>query len=449
MNTNKILTDLGYRGHPLFGEIAQWARQFDDEQSLVLALGKHYPLRKAIGLNDKPAPLNTWLPEVTRVESSVYDQINTALRLPVAVKGALMPDAHPGYSLPIGGVVALDNAVAPAFVGFDIACRMRCSIFINDGVDMVRDLHRTEKHPMYLEYILKSTSFGVGSTSVRRTDHEVMHDPLWSDLPILRNLKSLAQSQLGSSGSGNHFCNLMTGIAMSDDLPGLRYGNMFAALLTHSGSRGVGGKLGKYYADLADREVKARGFDVPKGYGWLDLSTEAGQEYWAVMQLMGRYAQANHQIIHTNFTVLTGLYAETVVENHHNFAHKENGLIVHRKGATPAGLGVFGVIPGSSGTQSYIVRGEGNKASLESASHGAGRVSSRSKAKEVFNQDAFDQHMRERGITHYGVASDESWAAYKPITEVMSAQRELVDTVAVLLPRIVVMGGLVRSDDGD
>jgi tRNA-splicing ligase RtcB len=178
---------------------------------------------------------------------------------------------------------------------------------------------------------------------------------------------------------------------------------------------------------------------------WLDLDTEEGQEYWAAMNLMGRFAAANHAIIHKNLSKLLGAQVLGDVENHHNFAWKEvhNGkeLIVHRKGATPAGKGVLGVIPGSMASPAFVVRGLGNPDSLNSASHGAGRVMSRKKAGEKYNWKAVQKDLEKKGVRVLSAGADEVPGVYKDINEVMAEQSDLVEIVARFDPKIVKMCG--------
>jgi tRNA-splicing ligase RtcB len=439
LNTNDILKAHGYGSDPRFVEIARWAASinFTDEKKLVRELAVKYGIAHAKpGMQLSPVPCNTFFGNM-QIESGAYDQLKMALSIPPAVKGAALPDCHPGYSMPIGGVVALYNAISPSFVGLDIGCRMRLSVF--PGIDPER-LRKDTYREKLMGMIVNSTSFGLNSGNVN-LHHEVMNHPVWNDIDVLRGNKQKAAQQLGSSGGSNHFCDLVVGTCLDGSLP-----EKFVALMTHSGSRGTGKNVADYYVAKADQQT-SENYSVPKGYGWLGMDTVLGQEYWQAMNLMGEYASANHQIIHDRFAKLLGSDYSDVFENHHNFAWKENGLFVHRKGATPAGLGVMGVIPGSSGTSSFLVRGKGNEASLNSASHGAGRTMSRSKAKEVFDRAAFDSQMRE--ISYTGVNPDEGFNAYKNIYEVMDAQKDLVDIVAVLEPKVVVMGGGTKVDDGD
>ena len=188
-----------------------------------------------------------------------------------------------------------------------------------------------------------------------------------------------------------------------------------------------------------------------KFLAWLDLDTEAGQEYWNAMNLMGDYASANHDCIHNTIANDIGADVIAKIENHHNFAWKEihNGkeVIVHRKGATPAGKGVLGVIPGSMATPAYIVRGKGSASSLESASHGAGRKMSRRQGLKEMSWDYWRGVLRQRGVRLISGGLDEVPGVYKDIKEVMACQSDLVDIVASFEPRIVKMADDGKSED--
>jgi tRNA-splicing ligase RtcB len=190
--------------------------------------------------------------------------------------------------------------------------------------------------------------------------------------------------------------------------------------------------------------------DLPKEQrhlAWLSLDSAEGQEYWAAMELMGRYAAANHLLIHQHIARHLGLTVLLDVENHHNFAWKERHLIngverdvvVHRKGATPAGVGVLGIIPGSMATPGYLVRGKGNAASLQSASHGAGRVMSRTKAIETFQWEKVNRVLKDRGVKLISAGLDEVPGVYKDIHAVMAAQQDLVEVLGRFDPKLVKM----------
>lgn len=372
------------------------------------------------------------------VEWVAVEQMNIAMSLPVTVSGALMPDAHPGYAMPIGGVIALQNAVSPSFVGYDIACRMTMTILDISPAEFM------EQREALADDMRAVTSFGVGAgwEEWERRTHPVMDEPLWKE-PCVGYLHVKACEQLGSSGGGNHFFDAVIGTVLKNTnwLP-LEVGDRFVALITHSGSRGVGHDLADSYIRLAAKETRQVVTGIPSGYEWLDINSDAGREYLQVMGLMGRYAQANHQLIHDLFLKRTKLEQLARYENHHNFAWvQEDGRVIHRKGATPAGLGQVGIIPGSSGTPSYLVEGLGNPESLESSSHGAGRPCSRAEAKRNYDSDFVTEWMKKQNILSFGLAPDEALTAYKDIDRVMELQKDLVCPVAKMSPVVVIMGG--------
>ena len=382
------------------------------------------------------APYRIW--GGSQLEPDAVQQLKNACMLPVAVSGALMPDAHVGYGLPIGGVLATHEAVIPYAVGVDIACRMKMTV-LDVPLTMLAD-----EQPRLTKAIERETRFGVGGTFRSPREHAVM-DLDWKVSAVTSRMKDRAWSQLGTSGSGNHFVEFGELIVL-DETVGLPTGR-YVALLSHSGSRGTGAQVAQHYSRVA-KELHPELPQELSQLAWLDLSTEAGQEYWAAMELMGRYAAANHQLIHAHVARALGVDVRLDIENHHNFAWRERHrlpdgreaeVIVHRKGATPAGTGVLGIIPGSMGTPGYVVRGKGKAESLNSAAHGAGRRMSRTKAKKLFTWEVAQKLLRERGVTLLSAGLDEVPMAYKDIDEVMAAQRDLVDPLARFEPRLVKM----------
>jgi tRNA-splicing ligase RtcB len=377
------------------------------------------------------------------LEHDAVMQMEKACLLPVSVVGALMPDAHVGYGLPIGGVLATENAVIPYAVGVDIACRMKMTV-----LDIpVRDLE--QKQDRLTRAIEAETRFGIGANFKERRAHDVL-DADWSVSPITKQNKDRAWSQLGTSGSGNHFVEFglftaHSAIAwpgQSKELPGGTY----VALLSHSGSRGTGAAVCDFYSKVAVRKHP----DLPselKRLAWLSLDSAEGQEYWAAMELMGQYAAANHACIHQHIAENLGARVLLDLENHHNFAWKERHviggvereLIVHRKGATPAGAGALGIIPGSMATPGFVVSGKGNAESLNSAAHGSGRAMSRKAANEKFNWKDVNRFLRERGVTLISAGLDEVPMAYKNISEVMASQNDLVTVLGQFDPKLVKM----------
>lgn len=403
------------------------------------------------------APWRSWGVDL---EPESVNQMARACRLPVAAAGALMPDAHVGYGLPIGGVLATRNAVVPYAVGVDIACRMRLSV-LDLPPSMLESDHERAKLE---EAIEKETRFGVGAAFSRKREHRVL-DSDWRVSHITAQNKDKAWAQLGTSGSGNHFVEFgvltvteedvaRRGDAAAEAESGFGSGWRFAlpagrylALLSHSGSRGTGAAVCDHYSKLAMKQHP----ELPKDLlylAWLDLDSEAGREYWNAMNLMGEYAAANHECIHKHVARALGAEAVAYVENHHNFAWKEahtlpdgsrEELIVHRKGATPAGAGILGVIPGSMATPGFVVVGKGSEESLKSASHGAGRVMSRTKAKQTFAWGNVKRELAAAGVHVMSAGLDEVPGVYKDIHQVMSQQRDLVDVIGRFDPRLVKM----------
>jgi len=374
------------------------------------------------------------------IEQSALAQLELALRLPIAVSGALMPDAHPGYALPIGGVFAAHRAVAPAMIGVDIGCSMYLTIFDEDPESFLR--HRT---PLFAD-LQASTVFGLGEQRVRQADHAILEDERWELTNQTRSLRGRAAAQLGSSGSGNHFAELVVGERKGSDadnpLP-----ERFCALLTHSGSRGVGYAIARHYMQLATAET-AKIADVPKMYEWLDLESEAGQEYWQAMELAGDYAIANHEVIHSLFARRAGLKAQMVIHNRHNFAWKHDDVVIHRKGATPAEAGRLGIIPGSMASASYLVRGLGSQSALWSASHGAGRKGSRNQIRNSISLRDVRKLLKQQDILVEGLSVEESPQAYKDISRVIQLQvaAELIEPIGTLRPIAVIMAGEPGDD---
>lgn len=374
------------------------------------------------------------------IEAGAVQQMETAMKLPVTLAGALMPDAHHGYGLPIGGVLATDNAIIPYAVGVDIGCRMALSIY-----DLPAK-HLTQRTQELGKLLLDNTRFGSGKGWERgkRLDHAVLDRDEFRAIPFLKNKLEKAAEQIGTSGSGNHFVEFgLVEITDPGNDMGLPVGQ-YVGLLSHSGSRGLGASTANHYTALAMEQCMLPA--EAKHLAWLGLDTEAGQEYWAAMNLAGDYASACHAQVHQRLAKALGEKPLAKVENHHNFAWKERladgrEAIVHRKGATPAGLGVLGIIPGSMTAPGFIVRGRGVASSLASASHGAGRLMSRTRAKAELGEAQVRKHLKEHDVTLYGGGLDEAPMAYKDIRQVMASQQELVDVLGTFTPKIVRMDG--------
>ncbi|MEJ1237278.1 RtcB family protein [Chryseolinea sp. T2] len=379
------------------------------------------------------------------IEQGALNKMQTAMRLPVTVAGALMPDAHQGYGLPIGGVLATNNAVIPYGVGVDIGCRMCMTLY-----DIPSEVLATKKEDLK-KLLITNTKFGRESFK-KPTDHEIFERREFSELGIVREMKDRAWQQIGSSGGGNHFVEFgVVEITSSINEFNVAPGH-YVAVLSHSGSRGLGANIAGHYTKVAMEKCKLPA--EARHLAWLDLDTEEGQEYWLAMNLAGDYASACHHQIHERMAVGLRETPLAMIENHHNFAWKEkdalgNEVIVHRKGATPAGKGVLGIIPGSMATPGFIVRGKGLSASINSASHGAGRTMSRTKAKSTILPGHVNKFLKEAGVELIGSGLDEAPMAYKDIHQVMNYQQDLVEVLGSFMPKIVRMCGDEKFQEVD
>jgi len=420
--TKIIATPEDYVDHEVLGEIAIELIPVESTEPEIIPLndvGVHYSV---YGGDD--------------IEQGAHDQISLAARLPISVAGALMPDAHQGYGLPIGGVLATKNAIIPFGVGVDIGCRM-CMTIYDEKANYI------DGNRLKLSNILKSeTFFGMGvENDGKLKEHAFLDRSEFNEIPNIKALKDKAWRQLGTSGGGNHFVDI--GIVSITDPTndfGLEVGK-YVGVLTHSGSRGFGATLANKYTEIAMEKTPLP--REAKHLAWLDLDSEEGMEYWIAMNMAGDYAQACHDEMHRRISKALNLKPVAKVENHHNFAWKEmiNGeeVIVHRKGATPAGKGVLGIIPGSMVSPGFIVRGRGVVESISSASHGAGRAMSRKVARNSFTQSSVNKMLDTHKVTLVGGGLDEAPLAYKDISKVMEAQGDLIDILGTFTPQIVRM----------
>ncbi|RAJ76758.1 tRNA-splicing ligase RtcB [Chitinophaga dinghuensis] len=437
LNRNEMMTfyaavlqdPTAYLDHKIFAKLAKSLIEDAEER----ALNNTIPLKK------KAEPYAIYGKE--QIEAGALKQMNIAMQLPVTVAGALMPDAHQGYGLPIGGVLATKNAIIPYGVGVDIGCRMALTVFD------IPVAHFEQNKELYKDVIMNNSVFGAGHgfRLLDRTDHAVLENKLFQENAFIADLKDKAWQQLGSSGGGNHFVEFGILEFAENDAPlGIAKG-AYLALLTHSGSRGFGATIAGHYTQLAKNICKLP-YEA-SNLAYLDLNTQEGNDYWLAMNLAGDYASACHEVIHQKITVALGAQVLARVENHHNFAWKEqlNGeeVIVHRKGATPAGKGVMGIIPGSMTAAGFLVRGNGATAAINSASHGAGRQMSRTQATKSIDTKGFQALLDKADVTLLGGGRDEAPIAYKDIFAVMQAQTDLVDIVAQFSPKMVRM-----ADDG-
>lgn len=390
-------------------------------------------LPEQIDLNQQTAPYIIFGSKI--ISQNAIDDFETIMRLPFVIGGALMPDAHrtAENSVPVGGVVLAEDIV-PDIVSNDIACSVYYSEY-NLTVD--EDFWKANKTRL-VDNVRRNTFFG---NSVNPhpdcLDQEFyINGPTEDDMLTLvgkeayRAAKARMRTAFGTSGDGNHFFNV-----------GYTGKNKFA-LLSHFGSRSVGSVIAKIFSD----EAKAK-YKMPKGMGDAPLkwNTPLAKDYFTLMNWAGEFTEQGHKWLHnyviTNFTrsgVMDGYESRKMFEvySKHNFAWETPEGILHRKGATPAHDGEFGIIPATMGHESKVIIGLGNPASYNSASHGAGRTHSRGQAFLEFKAHTQEYIEREYGIIRIGADVDESPSAYKDINKVMFYQQTCADVVGCFKPKI-------------
>ncbi|MBR6284145.1 MAG: RtcB family protein [Muribaculaceae bacterium] len=409
-----------YNQHPVWGLLAN---KLAPPQPMV----QHYELR--------PEPLSYATYGSAGIDTLARQQMTMAMRLPVSAAGALMPDGHAGYGLPIGGVLATEGVVIPYAVGVDIGCRMQLTVL--DAPAQFIDAHKGR----VVEALMTATAFGMDGTLPVRHYHAMFDRDAFRDEPWLRQLRGKAIRQLGSSGRGNHFVDVCEVHLPAGNALGLSAGR-YVGILSHSGSRALGTAIAEQFTTIAKQRCRLPRQAGP--FAWLELDSSEGQAYWHYMQLAGEYAAACHDIIHEGVSRALRLQPLVVVSNHHNFAWRDTlpdgrQVVIHRKGATPAHRDELGIIPGSMLQPGYVVRGLGNPQSLYSASHGAGRQLSRLDARNTVSRHALSATLRTAGITLLGGSTEEAPQAYKDLEAVMQAQRSLVNVEGTIVPRVVRM----------
>jgi len=366
-------------------------------------------------------------------EDGAIEQAINVSKLPFLFKYvALMPDTHEGYGVPIGGVIALKNAVIPNAVGVDIGCGMLACQLDIEGIT-------TENLKLIMSDIREGVPVGFDH---QKTKIDISLLPSFShELEIVCQQFDSAIYQLGTLGGGNHFIEIQKG----DD------GHIW--FMVHSGSRNVGLKVANHYNKLA-QSLNAKWFsEVTKGVdlAFLPIGTPEFKNYIDEMNWCLQFAQANRDlmanVISHSFYSRIGAGVLQQINIHHNYAVFENhfgeNVIVHRKGATSAKLGQLGIIPGSQGTASYITIGKGNPESFLSSSHGAGRKMGRNAAISNLNLIDEQERLDSQGILHSIRGKkdlDEAAGAYKDIDIVMQEQSDLVDIKTKLLPLAVIKG---------
>jgi len=357
------------------------------------------------------------------IEGKALAQFHDAMSMGFAVQGALMPDAHAGYALPIGAVVATDGVVVPAWVGYDIGCGM-CAI----PTLFKREEVETNKKAIF-DQIYRDVPVGFNHNS-KPVDWS--YEGRISDFAAKLYASGACEKQIGSLGSGNHFIEI--GYDERDTV----------WIVIHSGSRGVGHKLATHYMKLASKSDKAKEWH----YG-LDVSSPDGKNYINDLAFGLQFALDNRKTMLNRISWAIhhvgcggALLWLDLINRNHNHAELKDDRWIHRKGATHAEDGMMGVIPGNMRDGSFIVRGKGNPDSLFSSSHGAGRVMSRTEAKSTLSVATFVEQMEASGVqAKVGFDTvDESPLAYKSIFDVMAMQTDLVEVVHHIKPIINIKG---------
>lgn len=397
-------------------------------------------------LFDSRIPIKLWLSEI---EDGAMAQAKNLANLPFAFHHiAIMPDCHQGYGMPIGGVLATRGVIIPNCVGVDIGC----------GMTAVRTSLTSEELDTEAIKIIfggsKEHQGGIRAAIPVGFSHH-REAQVWEgfdrapEIDIVQQELPSAERQLGTLGGGNHFIEIQRD----------NTGRIWAML--HSGSRNFGFKIAKEYNDRANKHCERWYSSVPysgsDGLAFLPDDTEDAEEYWKAMGFALEFARANRmKMIYKIMDIMKGMMGkhrgikvgfDDIINIHHNYAQREHhfgtNVTVHRKGATSAFDGEVGIIPGSQGTKSYIVRGKGNPQSFYSCSHGAGRVMGRKEARRQLNLEKEKEALDKKGIIHslrHENDLDEAPSAYKDIDVVMDNQKDLVSIEYELTPLAVIKG---------
>lgn len=376
-------------------------------------------------------PIKLWLDE-DQMEEGALAQARNLANLPFAFKHiAIMPDTHQGYGMPIGAILATKGAIIPNAVGVDIGCGM-CSLRTN-----LKHIE-TPKLKEIMGIIRKTVPVGF-------EHHKTRQDEAWmperrGELPIVDQEYESALYQIGTLGGGNHFIEIQKG---SDG---------YIWIMIHSGSRNIGFTVANHYNDTAIKINEDSSAGVPQDLAYIPETSEYFDLYWNEMNYCLEFALANRKLMMERaksafLEIMPEVEFSEFINKPHNFAAEEEHfgemVIVHRKGATRARKGEWGMIPGSQGTRSFLVKGKGEPQSFESCSHGAGRIMSRTKARKTLDLKEEIETLESRGILHairHRSDLDEAPGSYKDIDEVMENQRDLVDIQIELQPLAVIKG---------
>lgn len=458
------------------GAALRRARQLEAEglhrETLLVKLEEEFPKQLVVALRrHEPAPLAEAIEAETSEEADnvikVRESMTELLHMPVINRGVIMPDACPvgggPGTIPVGGAIAVENAIIPGAHSADICCSMYATFFPAN--------HPTKE---IMDHLEKVTHFGWGGRP--RGDQwnsPVLDEPVW-DNPLLGGLRSRAQDFLGTQGDGNHFA-YVGGIEFDESqrvaLETAGYTDLsrwierrdgkFNVLVTHHGSRGLGADVYKRGVKAAEKWCRENAKDIPKNAAWMPADSPEGQSYWDALQFVGRWTKQNHALIHEALSKRLGQRALVQIGNEHNFVWKRGDVFMHGKGATPAwkddeGRPLLGLIPLNMAREILLVLGNDNEDYLSFCPHGAGRNRSRTATLADFKNDdgeldpgrvkaSLDETTTGLDVRWFNGAPDlsESPIGYKDATKVKAqiAQFDLAQVVGEIQPRGCIMAG--------
>ena len=479
------LLDAGWQPGAEIGQALEKAKEIEargisDKKYLLKLLARDVPKsRPKLIAREQAAPLGEAIEATCELDeqniAKVRKTMEELLRMPRILRGAIMPDACPvgggPATIPVGGAIAVENAIIPAAHSADICCSMYATFFdAGDSPDVSG----------MLDKLMESTRFGYGGRKPEdQVPHPVLDEDVWGN-KFLQGLERHAQMHMADQGDGNHFAFLgkvrldEAGIAalekagqteMAAQLRAVGVPFESHVLVTHHGSRGLGAQLYKRGQNAAEKHTRKIAKDIPKAAAWLDFDTEIGEEYWEALQYVGRWTKANHQSIHARFLERCEASAITEFGNEHNFVWRRGDIFLHGKGATPAwkdesGNPLLGLIPLNMASPILMVLGRDNEDYLSFCPHGAGRNISRTATLKPFKNKKTGELDEERiaetiaeateGIEvrwFYGKSDlTESPIGYKSPEQVKAQIQQfgLADIVAEIEP----LGSLMAGDTG-
>lgn len=466
----------GWQEGPRMGATLRRARELEtsglERADMLAQLEQEHPkVIPCVLPREKPAPLVEALSADTEAAvanlAACRQRMAELLRMPVIEAGALMPDACPASrdtaTIPVGGAIAVRNAIIPGAHSADICCSMYASFF--PATHPVREM---------MDHLEKVTHFGAGGRPRgQQWQSAVLDEPVWEN-PFLSGLQSRARDFLGTQGDGNHFAYLgkvhfdeagiqtliQAGhVGLAEEIG--RHGPDFQVLVTHHGSRGLGADVYKRGQKAARAWCDHNAQGIPDAAAWIPYDTEAGQAYWEALQYVARWTRENHAILHRHFLSRLGLTASFSLGNEHNFVWKRGERFLHGKGATPAwtdteGRPLIGIIPLNMGREILLVLGNDRPDTLSFCPHGAGRNQSRTATLRPF-KDAdgnIDPAVVRRVLEEHAPGIDVRWfsgtadlsespIAYKDASKVKQEIREqgLATLFAEIQPLGCIMAG--------